>query len=229
MPVRSTPLVTDQIYHVFNLGIDRRTTHRTIREFKRALLALWYYRYVSPPSKLSHFLSLSLDNQNSLRQELNKQEFIVEILCFCLMDNHFHLLLKQKQDGGISRFLANYQNSYTRYFNIRHQRKGPLFLERFKAVRIETDAQLLHVSRYIHLNPYTGFVVKNLPDLETYPWSSLAEYLGNTQKGSRICMKSRILNYFKSPINYRKFVFDQADYQRKLGRIKHLTFEHKPE
>ena len=225
MPVRSVPLVTNQIYHTFNQGLDRRVTYRTIREFRRAMLTIWYYRYATPPVKLSHFLSLSLDDQHNLGKELRKQEVIIDVLCFCLMKNHFHLLLKQEVDEGISRFLSQFQNSYTRYFNIRHKRKGALFLERFKAVRIETDEQLLHVSRYIHLNPYSGFVVKALSDLKNYPWSSLLEYLGNPQKTESICKRSIILNHFRTPSDYRKFVFDQADYQRKLEQIKHLTFE----
>lgn len=157
---------------------------------------------------------------DSLRQENDK---LVELICFCLMPNHLHLLLSQKKDNGISKFMANLQNSYTRYFNTKHERIGPLMQGQFKAVLIEDDEQLLHVSRYIHLNPYSSFIVKDLTDLEKYPWSSLPEYLGIVS--TSICNKQVILSYFKSVEDYKKFVFDQADYQRKLEKIKHLILE----
>jgi len=82
---------------------------------------------------------------------------------------------------------------------------------------------LVHVSRYIHLNPYSSFVVKDLKDLEKYLWSSLSEFLAPEKGG--ICQKEMILNYFKTPEAYKEFIFDQADYQRKLDQIKHLLLE----
>lgn len=84
----------------------------------------------------------------------------LEIISYCLMPNHFHLLVKQVIDHGIVKCLNNFSNSYTRYFNIRHDRVGPLFQGRFKAVRIETDEQLLQVSRYIHLNPVASSLIE---------------------------------------------------------------------
>ena len=135
------------------------------------------------------------------------------------MPNHFHFLLKQTAEEGIAKFMSNFQNSYTRYFNTRHNRVGPLFQGPFRAVRVETDEQLLHLSRYIHLNPYSSFVVKNIKDLEEYQWSSFKEYLGK-EKG--FCQKEIVMSFFKNPQDYRKFVFDQADYQRELQKIKHL-------
>lgn len=138
------------------------------------------------------------------------------------MPNHFHLQLKQKEDQGIAKFLSNLQNSFTRYFNISHERDGSLFLDQFKAIRIETDEQLIHVSRYIHLNPYTGYVVKSLKDLENYSWSSFPDYF---QEGENLIEKDFILSFFKSSEEYKRFVFDQADYQRKLKEIEHLLLE----
>jgi putative transposase len=138
------------------------------------------------------------------------------------MPNHFHLLLKQIGDSGISKFLSNFQNSYTRYFNVKHERDGSLFLDQFKAIRIESDEQLLHVSRYIHLNPYTGFVIKSEKELETYPWSSYTEYFLDKP---RIIEKDILLSFFDSKSSFKKFVFNQADYQKRLKEIQHLIFE----
>lgn len=138
------------------------------------------------------------------------------------MPNHFHLILKQLTDNGVSRFVSNVSNGYAKYFNTKHQRVGPLFQGPFKAVRVETDEQLLHLTRYVHLNPVTAFLIKP-KDLENYSWSSLGEYLGEKNKG--ICTVGMVRNFFKNTDDYRKFVLDQVDYARELEKIKHLTFE----
>lgn len=223
MPARFVPLVNDNFYHIFNRGVNKQPIFEGIKDYRRAMEVLEFYSY-TPKLRYSKFLLLSQEERSSfmdnLRQENDK---LVDLVCFCLMPNHLHLLLTQKKDNGISKFMANLQNSYTRYFNTKHERVGPLMQGQFKAVLIEDDDQLLHVSRYIHLNPYSSFIVKDLADLEKYPWSSLPEYL--EMASTSICNKQVILSYFKSVEDYKKFVFDQADYQRKLEKIKHLVLE----
>lgn len=217
------PLVTDEIYHVFNRGIDHRPTFTNAREYQRAWETLIYYQFISPPMRLSMYLVTKEQVREKLLLEMKQTSRLIDILSFVFMPNHFHFLVKQKTDGGTSKFLSNLQNSYTRYFNIRYKRKGPLFLDQFKAVRVETDEQLLHVSRYIHLNPYSSFVVKTPEDLLNYKWSSLAEYLQTVD--NPICERQTILSFFKDSKTFQKFIFDQADYQRKLESIKHLALE----
>lgn len=223
MPGRSIPLITNEIYHVFNRGIDYRPTFFNKREYQRAINTLKFYLFSSPPMRLSKFLILSSQQREKIIQGLTEEkEKLVEFITFCLMPNHFHFLLRQTRNSGISKFMSNFQNSFTRYFNTRHERTGPLFLDQFKAVRIETEEQLLHTSRYIHLNPYSSFVVKDLEDLKNYPWSSLPEYLYQKRE---ICQKKIILSFFKNRVSYEKFISDQADYQRSLEKIKHLILE----
>ena len=139
------------------------------------------------------------------------------------MPNHFHLIIKQVVENGISKFIGNVTNSYTRYFNTKNERVGPLFQGKFKAKRIETEEQFFHLSRYVHLNPYSSYVVKTLEDLENYPFSSLPEYLGKVQ--TNFCTKEVILENFKNKTEYKRFLFDQVDYQKKLEEIKHLTLK----
>ena len=139
------------------------------------------------------------------------------------MPNHFHFLLKQNKDEGISTFIKNFQNSYTRFFNIKYQRIGTLWQGQFKCVRISDDSQLLHMSRYIHLNPHTSFVVQYLEDISTYPWSSFLEYTSSQKE--KVCDKKVILSQFKDKLAYKQFVLNHASYQKKLGKIKHLTFD----
>lgn len=222
MPGRKIPLVNGEIYHVFNRGIDRRPTFTTKRELQRAVQTLGFYKFYKQPLSLSKFLRLDDKKQNKVLDLLMQNKNLIEIFCYCLMPNHFHFLLRQERDQGIAKFLSNLQNSYTRYFNISHERDGSLFLDQFKAIRIETEEQLIHVSRYIHLNPHTGYVVKTLEELENYSWSSLPDYLQNNNKVVNIDF---ILSLFGNTEKYKKFVFDQADYQRKLKEIEHLVFE----
>lgn len=182
-----------------------------------------FYRHENLPSSFSRFLKLPVDQRPKLLEDLEREaDYLVEAVCFCLMPNHYHLIVKQLKDGGIETFTRKFQDSHAKYYNIRHERTGPLFENRFKAVLVEDRNQLIHLSRYIHLNPHTSFVVRKKEDLLTYPWSSFPEYLGLT-KG--FCNPEIMMQEFGSPKQYQDFVFNRADYQRTLEEIKHLTIE----
>ncbi|RJQ24763.1 hypothetical protein C4577_07060 [Candidatus Parcubacteria bacterium] len=223
MPGRLLPLVTNEIYHVYNRGINRQPTFTSKREYRRAIESIEFYRACKPPISLSRFLRLEDSKKNDIISILEKSKKLVEIYSYCLMPNHFHFLLKQIEDNGISRFLSNLQNSYTKFFNARNDKDGALFLDQFKTVRIETDEQLLHTSRYIHINPYEGYIVRSLSDLEHYPWSSLPQYLSVEQGFVNI---NFILSFFKETEGYKKFVFDQIDYKKKINTIEHLLLDY---
>ncbi len=223
MPGRKFPLITQEYYHVYNRGIDHRPTFTTKKEYERATMALEYYIYEKPPLKLSRYIRLSGSRYHDVSNSLTKRSKLVRLYAYCLMSNHFHILVEQLIENGIAKFLSNFQNSYTRYFNTRHKRDGSLFLDQFKAVHIETDEQLLHLSRYIHLNPYTGSLVKSLEKLEKYSWSSFPDYLGNRQNGQ--VETSFVTANFRNLREYKHFVLNQANYQKELKLIEHLTFE----
>ena len=220
---RKLVFVNDEIYHVFNRGVEKRPTFINKWELKRAILTLDYYRFAKLPIKLSKFLILPNSDQTKLLESIKKDcEKLEEIICFCLMPNHFHFLLKQKVDKGIPIFISNFTNSYTKYFNTRNERVGPLFQGIFKAVRIESEEQLIHVSRYIHLNPVSSFLIKP-EDLENYEWSSYPEYLDLMNRS--IVDKEIVVGLFSSLEKYKKFVLDQVDYARTLEKIKHMALE----
>ncbi len=223
MPGRNIPLVTGEFYHIYNRGVNKKPIFLNVRDYKRALELITFYQFENPPIRYSKFIQFPRDKRAEVWKELMKYPNIVNINTFCFMPNHFHFLLEQTADKGISKFVANFQNSYTRYFNTKQMGIGPLLQGQFKAVRIEDEEQLLHVHRYIHLNPYTSFVVKNLEQLMHYPWSSIEEYVDTENQG--ICKKEIIFSNFKDEKSYRDFIVDQADYQRDLDRIKHLTIE----
>lgn len=180
--------------------------------YQRFLKTMLYYKILGPKPRFSLFAPTT--------NLLDKNKQIVEIVVFCLMPNHFHFLVKQLIDGGITEFISKLSNSYTKYYNIKHRRVGPLLQGEFKSVLVESNEQLLHLSRYIHLNPLVSGLVK---DLKIYPWSSYLEYIGpNTRK---ICTKEIILDQFKSPTDYQRFVLNHADYGRELEIIKHQLIE----
>lgn len=224
MPGRKIPLVTNECYHVLNRGVASQPVFLNQKDYLRGLETIFYYQNQNIPLRYSFFLRLSSPQKKELLNKLKaKRKFLVEIIAFCLMPNHLHLLLKQAQDGGISIFMSNFANSYTRYFNTKQKRAGPLFQGKFQAVRVETEEQLIHLSRYIHLNPYSSYVVKSFSELKDYPYSSLSEHL--QPKAPSHCNKEIVLQNFKSLHSYKKFVFDQAAYQRKLQEIRHLVLE----
>lgn len=218
--VRKIIFANNEIYHIFNLAIEKRPIFTGKREYGRALLALDYYRHKSILS-LAQFLKLEDQKQELFFQLINKNKKLIEVLSFCLMPNHFHLLVRQLKNDGIKTYLSNFSNSYTRYFNTKHKRIGPIFQGTFKAVRIEDDDQLIHVCRYIHLNPVVSFVIKE-SDLEDYLYTSFPEFVGR-KKG--FCNKEVVLEYFSSIEKFKNFVHDQVDYGKKLEAVKHLTFD----
>jgi putative transposase len=135
------------------------------------------------------------------------------------MPNHFHLLIKQITRDGISKLLKQVMNGYTLYFNEKYERLGSLIQGSFRAVEIINDDLLLHVFRYIHLNPAVSGIVKKPVE---YRWSSYSFYL---QGKESICKKDLFLSYFPSLTKLREFTEDQIDYAKQLDKIKHLTIE----
>lgn len=219
---RKVVFANGEYYHVFNRGVEKRLTFTNKYEFIRGMDSMDFYRFAGLSIRYSKFLNLDKEKKELFLKEINKTNLHVEIIAFCLMDNHFHLLLKQVKNGGIVKFMAKFTNSYTKYFNTKHNRVGPLFQGVFKAVHVDNDDQLLHLTRYIHLNPVTGYVVE-AARLQDYKWSSYPEYINKVK--TRISNKNQVLSFFKKPGDYEKFVLDQADYARRIKDIDHLTFD----
>ena len=214
MPGRSVPLVNGEFYHTYNRGNDKRNIFTQAWDYKRFQKTFYYYQFLGPKPSFSKFSKSEL---NLFRPDQNQK--IVDIICYCLMSNHFHFLLKQLRDNGISTFLSQISNSYTKYFNTKYNRVGGLLQGTFKSVLVESDEQLIHTSRYIHLNPVVSGLTK---DLNSYQWSSYPEYLGG--KGI-ICSLKGILDFFPSPKKYQEFVDAQIDYGTTLEILKHRTID----
>lgn len=218
---RKITFKNDYIYHVFNRSIERKPIFTAKRELDRALHLFKFYRHKDIPIRFSQLLQQPEDTRNAILEKLYSSDKIVEILCYCLMPNHFHIMIRQKHDGGIARFMSNVTNAYTKYFNTKHQRVGPLFEGIFKAVFVENDEQLIHLSRYVHLNPVASSII-DANQLESYYYSSYVEYVSQL---NNIANKETVLGMFRNIAAYKQFTLDQVNYAKELEKIKHLALE----
>lgn len=225
MAFRKQPLIKNQIYHVFNRGIAKEPIFFNKRDYLRFIEVINFYRFSSPEMRFSYYNRLEYSSKKNFLDDLeSKGEQQVNIYSYCLMPNHFHFVLREITEDGIKNFAGNLQNSYAKYFNTKMKRTGSLFQEMFKAVRIESDEQLLHTVRYVHLNPLTSYLVKDFNQLVKYPWSSLNDYL--TEINSTPFLDTSFINaFYKSNEQFLSFTKDQADFQNKLKEIMHLTLD----
>lgn len=224
MPYRKTLLHNGDVYHTFNRSIERQPIFTSSRECSRALKAVEYYRYANPPIRLSHFLSQTHNSKNHTLRTLKYSPVLVSILSYCFMPNHFHFLLRQEAENGISIFIGRFQNSFVRYFNDYHHRRGPLFESAFRTVKVESERQLLHTSRYIHLNPFTSGIVRHQEDICDFKWSSMSSMVHRQDDGPLVDSGS-ILSSFETTQSYREFVLDNADYQKSLHNNQKLFID----
>lgn len=186
----------ESYYHVYNRGLNKREI------FKDA------YDYTVFLNLLKRYLDDELYKDKSGRNydKLNDQ---LELLAFCLMKNHYHLLLYQKNPDSMTKLMRRIATSYTTYFNKRYKRTGTLLQERFKASRITSDEYLQHISRYIHLNP---------KEYREWEFSSLPYYLGH--KKADWLRPKKILCLFDGG-EYPQFVSDYEENKKVLEEIKH--------
>ncbi|NCN58474.1 hypothetical protein COW99_06085 [Candidatus Roizmanbacteria bacterium CG22_combo_CG10-13_8_21_14_all_38_20] len=224
MPSRKIPLITQGIYHIFNRSVAGQTIFRNIREYQIFLDLLEYYSFTHAKHRFSHYRRLEDETKKQTLNKLYQQsDKLVDIYSFCIMPNHYHLLLKQLTDDGISKFIRQIQNSYARYINIKTQRNGALLQSPFKSVLIENDEQFIHVARYIHLNPLTSYILTNQSELANLEWCSYKDYCSANSRG--FVNTSNLMSYYNSIDELNKFTLNQVDYQRALAKIKHLTLE----
>ena len=214
--MRKVPLVTNNIYHVFNRGVNKGEIFFSASDYKHFLSAAKHYLVKN--SKYSYEKPFTSHNEpgSSALSSLQACKPRIGILGYCLIPNHFHFLIKQVSDKGIASYMQRFVNSYVHYINIKYKRVGPLFQGPFKGVLIESDEQFLHVSRYIHLNPLVSGIVS---DLKNYPWSSYNSYIGDGEDG--LSNPELILRNFKTKNDYEQFVLNQVDYAKSLEDMKH--------
>jgi len=195
-----------QYFHIFNRGIDSRNIFLDINDRQRFLLALHVSLLESSPKISDLERQKEKNNFTELPPEQLSKMYgpvLVDIIAFCLMPNHYHLLIKTEEPKDLSKFTQRLANSYTCFFNQKYSRTGRLFASKYKSSPIESDEQLIHLTRYIHTNPSN---VKSNPlnpsQLKKYLWSSLPEYL---EKNIRLCQINDVLKNFKSTKTFWEF------------------------
>jgi len=203
---------TDRYFHVCNKSISNYNIFSSPEDAQRVIKALVYYNgNMTSSMGLGSFIKNKPDYIfNSPISRLSHNE--LKILCFCVMPDHYHLLVRIHQKSTLSKYINDVENSYTRYFNIKHNRKGPLWQSRFRSIEIEGSDILLHVSRYIHINVTTANLVLKPED---WPFSSYREFISSPDNLKYIHEIS-----ISKIATYKKFVENQIDYQKKLRLIK---------
>ncbi len=214
-------LATGEVYHIFSRSIANFEILNNASEFERMLELLNYYNYPLD-TRFSHFLEMQWVQQMGFYKSLDTiskdKDQLVQVIAYCLMPTHIHLILKQLKENGISDYMRKVLDGYTKYFNAIHKRKGPLWESKFQNVLVDNDDQLIHLTRYLHLNPVTARLVEKPED---WIFSSYREYLGSSNNS--FCQFDDLLDI--KPHAYRKFVNDQVSYQRELAKIKRLIVD----
>lgn len=196
-------------YHIYNRAIDKKDIFST-RALKLVFIETCQY-YLS----IERILRFSVYKKLVHKNFLPGKDVYGKVAAFCIMPNHFHILMRQIVKNGISNYMSLVLNSFTRYFNSKTNRVGDIFPTPFRAVEIKTKQQLLHVSRYIHLNPYTSRLVNNKIELFNYPYSSVTYYSNRKQTLFPFIYSDDILEH-QNKKKYLNFIWNNADYQRRL-------------
>jgi len=237
MPYRRQQFVNGAIYHIMVRGIDENLIFKDINDYYRGIFSIYEFNTTK---------AITIQKRREVRRRLKKEgrdrvstaderDKIVEVLAFCLMPNHVHLLIKQLREGGITKFMRKFGAGYGGYFNRKYNRKGYVFQNRFSAVRIGNDNQLKTVFVYIHTNPTallepkwkeTG--IKNpgkvIKFLESYKWSSYLDYIGRKNFPS-VTNREFILKIMNNARECKKFVDAWIRYKGKIKKFASLALE----
>ncbi|CAN5384309.1 hypothetical protein BH10PAT3_BH10PAT3_2720 [soil metagenome] len=201
MPSRNTikEYEPQTYYHIYNRGVEKRNIFLDKQD------------YVVFLSYIKRHLGIAVVvNQQNAHAYPNYHQYL-KLLAFCLMPNHFHMLIYQDLDEtAITRLIRSVCTAYTMYFNKKYKRVGHLFQGRFKASRISSDAYVQHISRYIHMNPNNYM---------NYKWSSLPYYL--SKQSVDWVDPTLIINMFNSKEEYFLFVKDYEGQKEILEELKH--------
>ncbi len=214
--MRSRIYKADNFYHICNKSIANYKIFKDLNNGKRFYQALAYYN--NPKNKVN--LGMSLINNPDYQPNLliPVENSYLKFLNFCIMPDHYHLVVKVMADDVLSKYINDVENSFSRFFNLRYNRKGPIWQSRFKAIRIKSNEQLLHVIRYVALNPTTSSLA-NKP--EDWFFSGYRFLISDPVYLSKYLTEISI----SKPLLFKQFVENNLDYQRQLKKIKKLILE----
>ncbi|MBU4421545.1 transposase [Candidatus Parcubacteria bacterium] len=212
--IRPTLSVNDHA-HIYNRGVDKRIVFNENADYARFVHTLYICNDTEFTVKNLNRMIENVQNPILHIGERTGERF-VDILCFTLMPNHFHLLLRQNIDKGISKFMHKIGIAYTLYFNLKNERTGSLFEGKYKYKIVNNEQYLVYLSQYIHLNPIKiiepKWKEKGITNwkqandfLEMYKWSSYQDYIGIKNLPS-VINPGLLGEYYEKPEKYKKFV-----------------------
>jgi len=236
--------VNDEIYHIYNRGVDKRKIFLEEKDYFRFINDLFefnneesslhpYYRFPN----YRFFNSGEQQIETAINKRKKPRKLLVEILAWCLMDNHYHLLIKQRKDKGIVNFMQKIGTGYTMYFNQKWERSGVLFESKFKAILIRDENHFFYLPFYIHANPL-DFIEPDWRDgklnnyqkainyLESYRYSSYLDCIGKKNFPS-VCQMDFLLEIFENRDNYKKQFekwLKEMD-EKRLKELKEVSLE----
>lgn len=198
-------------YHIYNRGVEKRLIFMDEMDYSVFISYLAFYLSI-----------LDLRGYSSQGETIPSSKVLknyfgeIKLLAYCLMPNHFHLMIKQESDRGIDHFMRSLSTKYVRYFNSKYKRVGSLFQDTYKGVRVETESQFVYLSKYIHRNPL-GITCEDTPRrLEDYRYSSYGNYLKKFSQNwvdvEEILGLFGGINRQISFKNYQEFVEESSDY-----------------
>ena len=209
--MRKVALVEGEYYHIFNRGVDKRKVFLSEVDFRRFKVSMQEFNTELPIGSIY---------EHSYNKEMRKgDKSLVELIAYRLNPNHFHFILRQVTDNGISKFMRRLGNGYTKYFNERNKRGGSLFQGKFKSIHISSNEQLIYLSAYVNLN----YLVHAHTSKQSK--SSWEEYT-TSRKG--ICSASIITDQFSSIGKYQKMAEDTVREIRKRREEEKNLLEFEP-
>lgn len=222
--MRNHPFDTGGFYHIFNRGVEKRNIFLEKADFDRFLKSMEEFNTLLPIGSLfeNSYAKAKSIKQRTLGSRTTKLEKpLVKIVCYCLNPNHYHFILQQLVDNGISMFMHRLSGGFTRYFNIKYKRSGVLFQGKFKSVPIISNEKLLLTSVYVNLNDQ----IHNLKKGSSV--SSWIEYASKMHNG--ICAKDIILKQFKNIAEYKNYCKESIpviiERKKQLKELQNLFFE----
>jgi len=208
--MRKVRFCPGEYYHVLNRGVGKENIFLDERDWIRFLFLILYLQAPNTIYNISdhvtHFTKhrvFSSLRKNTVALKTIAKERTVELVCFTLMPNHFHLLIREKEPSGISNYLQRVQNAYSKYFNIKYKRSGHVLQGPFRAIHIEDNEQFLYTSAYIHSNPRQLSPWRN--KITEYPWSSFMDYT-HENRWDILLVRKYLLTQFKKPSDYTRSV-----------------------
>jgi len=241
--MRKPEFINNQIYHIYNRGVEKRDIFSDDKDRFRFIHDLFEFNDEKPAENLYYknqtLQSYEVEPRKILRKirsprKVEPRKLLVEILVFCLMPNHYHLLLRQRKENGIVKFMHKLGTGYTMYFNQRYERTGALFQGRFKAVLVHREEHFIHLPYYIHLNPldlienrWKERKIRNyqkaIQFLESYRWSSYLDYTGKKNFPS-VTQRDFLLRFLGEGDQLKKNTENWLR-ETQLKRIKGLLLE----